>query len=134
MNRKNNWAKLLADKIKEYQTIPFEWGKSDCCLFACDCIKEICNIDPAENHRGTYSSQRGSLSSQKKNGYITDTLDKYFNRIDHKMKQRGDVCTHIIENGTMSMAVYFNGWWCMTEDGCKKAIIEPIYIWAVAHG
>ncbi|MGE4267184.1 MAG: hypothetical protein AB7F25_07095 [Deferribacterales bacterium] len=135
MNRNPDWAKQLPDKIKDYMNKPFQWGTADCCVFICDCVIATTGIDPMEQHRGRYKTAIGAAKAQKNYGSIEESLDRYFDRIMPKMVQRGDVCTHKLEDGTISVAVFWaGGWWCMTDEGCRKVSLEPIYTWKVENG
>jgi hypothetical protein len=53
------FAQFLADRGEQ----PFEWGRSDCCLFACDGIHALTGIDPAAWFRGRYSDMRGAVAA-----------------------------------------------------------------------
>ena len=56
-----NWPELFSAYLRECQTRPFAWGEFDCCLFACDAIKLMTGIDPAENFRGRYNDVHSAL-------------------------------------------------------------------------
>tara|TARA_A100001015_G_scaffold298161_1_gene380546 strand:+ start:156 stop:587 length:432 start_codon:yes stop_codon:yes gene_type:complete len=43
------WEKLLNNKFQEWSAKKFIWGKSDCCIFAGDCIESMTNINPMKN-------------------------------------------------------------------------------------
>jgi hypothetical protein len=126
--------KKLTEVIKRYKDTPFEWGETDCCMFVADCAIATRGIDIAERHRGRYSTEIGAARAQVKYGTIEQTLDSYFPVTTDNLKQRGDICTHILEDGSLSVAVWFSGWYCMSENGCIRSDIKPIKIWAVTHG
>lgn len=54
MTRKPDWLRGLTDVLNKYANSPFEWGKSDCLLFAADCVQAITGEDFAEVVRGRY--------------------------------------------------------------------------------
>jgi len=61
MMRKPHWEKHLAEWHRVAETRPFLWGKSDCCLTACDAVLAITGIDPARDLRGLCSDRRGAI-------------------------------------------------------------------------
>ena len=136
MTRLPNWSMRLNDKIKEYHDKPFEWGSADCCTFGADCVVAITGHDPIETYRGKYKTELGSLKAQKRYGMIEENLDRYFPQIDVRFAQRGDICTHRADDGTLSVGVFWGGdWWVMTKEGCRKDIkINVLSVWGVGHG
>jgi len=47
MERVQGWESKLDKFVESRHNTRFEWGKHDCCLFACDAVKEITGEDPA---------------------------------------------------------------------------------------
>ena len=45
---------------------PFEWGRNDCGLFACDLLQAVSGIDFAAPFRGKYKSARGAARVLKR--------------------------------------------------------------------
>ena len=41
------WEKRLEAFLLKRLKIPFKWFENDCCMFACDGIKEMTEVDPA---------------------------------------------------------------------------------------
>lgn len=121
--------------VSEWQNKPFAYGTADCCLFANACIDAVCGINPAGEWAGKYDTKKGAIKILKKVGGIDTQLDKHFERINPAFTQRGDVCTHISQDGTVAVAVFWGGsWWGMSESGCVRIKTDPLYIWGIAHG
>jgi hypothetical protein len=56
-----HWQELLHNYFLRRENEAFKWGTMDCCLFACDAIREITDVDMAVDFRGKYSTTRGAL-------------------------------------------------------------------------
>ena len=103
--RKHNWPELLNVFIKSRKDVPFEWGKQDCCLFACDLVKEMTGVDYASDFRGTYNNVAGALTILKKEGGVKQlAINSWGVEINPLMAQRGDVVLVQGEHGN-SLAV-----------------------------
>lgn len=61
-----DWEKRLIDLSKNAP--PFEWGVSDCALWAANWVRDITGRDIAEAFRGHYSSPKGSIRALKRYG------------------------------------------------------------------
>lgn len=51
-----DWQVHFERFIEEHRTLPFAWGKHDCCLFAANSVFAITGIDYAKDFRDTYNS------------------------------------------------------------------------------
>jgi hypothetical protein len=61
VRRLPHWEMLLEGWHKVAGTRPFLWGKSDCCLTACDAVLAITGIDPAGELRGRCHDRRSAI-------------------------------------------------------------------------
>lgn len=92
-----NWPKLLAEFIESRRNLPFEWGRQDCCLFACDGILSQSGLDPAAKmFRGKYRDALGAARLVRKHGGVEAIAAKVcaehgWPEIRPAMAQRGDV-------------------------------------------
>jgi hypothetical protein len=50
----------VMDVALSLSEVPWEWGQSDCCTFACDVFAALYGIDPMAGLRGTYGSAAGA--------------------------------------------------------------------------
>lgn len=108
MNRQPNWPTRLALFIEEKEKQPFAWGSNDCCLFTCDWIAILTQIDPAAEFqlRGAYTTALGAERILKEHGGLEVLAEAWFKAhgrdacpISHA--GRGDVVVFRTENGPM---------------------------------
>lgn len=55
-----DWPDRLHQALETAREMPFEWGTSDCALFACDVVLAMTGTDLAAGFRGVYDSRRGA--------------------------------------------------------------------------
>ncbi len=94
--RISNWPKTLNEFIAAKKNVPFAWGSNDCCLFACDNIRALTGIDPAEKFRGQYDSALGAARLLEPLGGVegvaaTQCAADNFMEIPLLLSRRGDV-------------------------------------------
>lgn len=53
---KDHWQELLHNYLLRRQNEAFAWGTMDCCLFACDAVLELTDVDLMIEFRGKYDS------------------------------------------------------------------------------
>jgi len=85
---KHNWPEILAAQIESMDGVPFEWGKTDCCMFAANVVEEMTGIDYAKEFRGKYKTMKGAIRALKRKG-LDEVMDGKFKRTD--FPKRGDV-------------------------------------------
>lgn len=64
--RFEDWPARLENALADMRARPFQWGVTDCCLFAADCVMAITGRDLAEPYRGRYKTKRGAFSALKR--------------------------------------------------------------------
>ena len=89
--RIENWPSALIEFMEVRRATPFQWGVSDCCLFAADAVQAITGEDFAVHWRGKYSDARGALEFIDEAGGVANLIPHEFERIDPAFAQRGDV-------------------------------------------
>lgn len=107
--RKQGWEKLLADYLHEQRDIPFEWGVSDCILFAAHGADLILEKDYSEEIElcGGYDEKGACEILEMHGGDIEGIFDEYFERHDNiLMARRGDVA--VIEYCEIAQAGIIN--------------------------
>lgn len=62
MQRLWDWRERLGRMIESAQQLEFQWGTFDCALHVSNCVRAMTDVDPAADHRGTYSSEAGAAS------------------------------------------------------------------------
>jgi hypothetical protein len=60
-----HWQELLHGYFLRRQNEAFKWGTMDCCLFACDAIRELTDVDLAQDFRGQYDSLLSAVRAMK---------------------------------------------------------------------
>ena len=70
IRRYSDWPRRLEMFIEYRKTIPFRWGKNDCCLFAADAIESMTGVDLAREFRGTYKTELGAMRHLLKEGSV----------------------------------------------------------------
>jgi hypothetical protein len=137
MRRVDGWEIKLHEYITRNREASVQWGEMDCCMFACDCIKEITGIDTAEWFRGKYKSKQKAYSLLKEfgGGDLLATVEILTKQFELKewarpsFAQRGDLVYSEIETclggvrGTLGI-VGFNGSICIP--GKSKLEMIPI--------
>lgn len=117
MKRVNDWATKLAQLLHERRDMPFKWGEHDCCLFAADAYRAMCDIDLASDFRGRYKTELGAYRALKRLGYAdVDAVltAKLGEPKATAIYERGDILLMDID-GRQTAGVYFNGAWGTSE-------------------
>lgn len=128
-----NWPRVLTDEIRRHQNTKFEWGTSDCCMFPADAIKAVTGFDFAEEFRGKYKTELGSLRALKKygKGTIEATIDSKYDR-NSDTPARGDLATVVTESGTSLAVVGAGCVWVMTLEGVDSLPLSEVNVsWRV---
>ncbi len=66
---RSDWRARLGAYLATEARTPFEYGRSDCALFAAGGLNAMTGSDPAANYRGRYTSLRGGLRILRKDGF-----------------------------------------------------------------
>jgi hypothetical protein len=83
----------LADFIKARRDVLFEWGQSDCTLFALAAYDAAHGTDFAGPHIGQYKTERGAKGRlDRAGGFLVALRNMGFERISRNFAQRGDLC------------------------------------------
>lgn len=125
--RLQGWEARFADYINEVSKKEFKWGECDCLIFASDCAKLLCGVDPMskkinsdpETIRGLYSTRDKAYKLiYKYRQSIPKIMDIHFERIRPQFTQRGDIVLTKIGN-LKSFGVVCNGkaFFKMEEEG-----------------
>lgn len=100
LTRKANWQSILQNYLLIHQDTSFQYGSFDCCLFVCDCVHAMTDVDPAAGFRGNYKSRKEACEAiRRRTGRLTvkavvDTITAELEmpEIPVLHAQRGDVC------------------------------------------
>lgn len=94
--RKENWPKILEQKIQEEVSIPFVWGVSDCLQFPGNVAAAMLDYDvKAKAQAGLYiyDTEGGAkeIIDTVFNGDMGEVFDLVFKRIGINFAGRGDI-------------------------------------------
>ena len=68
LTRKLGWEQILERAVQDARDRTFEWGKFDCCMWACDVVLAITGLDVAALFRGQYNSRNSMAKMLKRKG------------------------------------------------------------------
>lgn len=90
--KREGWQEDLFHYLETYKE-SFEFGVSDCFLFAAKAVEIQTGIDIAEPYQSQYQTEKGALRVMKKLGLnsFTEVVDQHFKLIPPLMAQRGDL-------------------------------------------
>ena len=121
MMRQRDWqqrlnAYLIAAQAR-YAETGLDWGRFDCCTFACDWVVEATGVDPMADYRGRYASKDEALAMLRANE--DGTLEAAYRRrfgdaVAPALLQRGDLAFRkaekaagiVITSGARQAAVF----------------------------
>jgi len=66
---RKDWRARLGAYLAAEARRPFEYGKSDCALFAAGAVNTMTGSDPSAAYRGRYTTLRGGLRILRKDGF-----------------------------------------------------------------
>jgi hypothetical protein len=124
----------LADHLTTAGVQPFEYGKTDCCTFACDWVLAIRGVDPMASWRGQYTTLAQAQARMDAQGGMIDC-------VSDEMRAAGLVETHSAQPGDVGLVRYRDatmlairssfGWACKTERGLMIVPLECVKAWRV---
>mgnify|MGYP003647047599 CR=1 FL=1 len=91
--RYEDWPERLDAKLREWEAIPFVWGKTDCVAFIRDVVRALTGKEITNRSDGTYGTEFGALRAIKNYG---DDLEesvtlRFGEPIPVLFAQRGDI-------------------------------------------
>jgi hypothetical protein len=122
-------TKKLATFITENMHKPFDWGRWDCCLFACDCVKAMTGVDPGFAFRERYSTAKGAQKALKKVGHgdIESTFSHYFGPVKPRLNaSQTDLVLLDTTLGDAVGVVTGAGVFCTGENGLVRMPLSAI--------
>lgn len=107
--RIQRWEKILAEYIENEAQIPFEWGVSDCLMFAGNAAYAITGHDPIAEARGQYHDLRTAAELSANLGIKTEEIfDRFYERGEIPYARRGDIVLKNHNNGA-TFGIVYNG-------------------------
>jgi uncharacterized protein DUF6950 len=90
MGMRSDWRVRLGAYLATEARRPFEYGTSDCALFAAGALNAMTGSDPSANYRGRYTTLRGGLRILRKDGF-RDHVEKAAALLSEVAPQRARV-------------------------------------------
>lgn len=98
MRRRQDWAARLLEFLDDAQDRPYAWGVHDCCMFTCDAVLAMTEIDLAAPFRGRYHDRKSAYRALRlfAGGGLRETAEKITGAygccaVPALKAQRGDV-------------------------------------------
>lgn len=128
-----DWPSRLQRLMQARRSVPFAWGANDCFLFAADCADACTGVDPAEDLRGTYATEREALRTLQALGVDLAGLAaaRFGAEIPPAFAQRGDVGL-TEQAGRALLCVCASGRWVAPAEHGLAEAPPPHRAWRVA--
>lgn len=92
LKRHRQWQSRLDELVCMRLHTAFGWGTHDCCLWGADVVQAVADVDPAEQYRGTYSTEEGARALLAAHGgvagFVTEVLGP---SVDPALARPGDL-------------------------------------------
>jgi hypothetical protein len=112
-----DWQVRLGNYFSSVRDREFKWGEFDCCIFACDAVREQTGLDLAAEFRGIYFSYGSAVKMMRRfcGGGVEQVAEKVtaqFNipEVPRLCARRGDVMLLDTERGPALGIVGLDGW------------------------
>ena len=102
--RRVDWQVCLAEFANKRLTMPFEWGRNDCCLFTVDAVLAMTGVDHAEKFRGYSTALAAARIVEKQGGILQLAIDAWGASVSPLRAGVGDVVL-VINEGRELLAV-----------------------------
>lgn len=132
--RYRDWTQRLTAAIQAASARPFSWAEHSCCHFVGDCCLAVCGVDPAEDYRGRFTTERGAYRVLSRgHGSIAAVLDAYFERVSPSCTQRGDVVQFEGDTGETVGVIWAGAIWSAGPGGVGRVVSAvPHTAWRVS--
>ncbi|MCW2365544.1 hypothetical protein M2341_000991 [Sphingobium sp. B7D2B] len=130
LERKATWVENLSIYLANVADQRFEWGKSDCALFAAGAVEAVTGTDLAANFRGQYSSWREAARWLRANDFRSfeeAVSSKLGDPVHPAQAGRGDIVMRRSGNGNiLGVCVGKHCWFLGDETIGYDAEYQPI--------
>ncbi len=117
MKRDDNWVSKLQSVIESAEDKDFCWEHHNCCTFTSDCVMAMTGIDPMNEFRGRFKTQRGAFNLLTKVSGGKTLIDSvnYFaaiyklNKIPPSFAGRGDIVVVLVDSVQIMSIVDLSG-------------------------
>ncbi|WP_020476268.1 DUF6950 family protein [Zavarzinella formosa] len=127
--RIEGWEGRLASYLNTSKDLTFEWGRTDCALWAATWVRSCTGEDFLSDWIGKYKTERGAATLMRKRGFqsVADIADAALPVIPVTLARRGDLVLHPVDgclgigNGVKSHFLTFKGHTLVDTLACSKA-------------
>lgn len=102
--RKQDWQARFAAFGKERASMPFEWGRNDCCLFTVDAVLAMTGIDHGAEFRGYRTALAAERILAERGGVRQLAIDAWGEPVSPLMAGVGDVVL-VVNEGRELLAI-----------------------------
>ncbi|WP_183024386.1 DUF6950 family protein [Variovorax sp. UMC13] len=96
--RRADWQLRLAEFAKKRVSMPFEWGRNDCCLFTVDAVLAMTGVDYAARFRGYSTALAAARVVEQQGGIRQLAVDAWGAPVSPLLAGVGDVVLVINES------------------------------------
>lgn len=91
--RVDGWETRLMEAVQRHDSMPLEYGTSDCIIHIADCIEAVTGEDPMASYRGAYASEEeaGELLVSLGASDVEELLESLYEEVPPALARRGDV-------------------------------------------
>jgi len=121
--------------IEQARKHEFEWGKHDCISFVNNCYLSLYNKVLVPEAVNRYTTEFGAMRAlvEETGGHYDKLIDRYLQKINPKLAQKGDVVMYATNNYKNEYAVGI----CVGKDFCAVTSVglkfinmnDAIYAW-----
>lgn len=130
MNKLSSWHENLMSYIESLRFQTFEYGKSDCWLFASKCVDLQYGTNFSNEFK--YTTPKQAMKLLKQHGGLPKVYSERLFEKDPNYIQRGDIVVYMDAHGETS-GVYLSGLvWALGNQGIvanKLNLIEIVGVW-----
>ena len=118
--RRHDWADRMFSVIDAHQSVSFEWGVNDCCLFATRVIDAMTDGDIAEQILTRYHDEPTGKALIAEYGSLQAVTTHYYGEPSSERPTRGDLV--LVDGGLGdALGICVGGYvLCMGPDGLRK--------------
>lgn len=129
LTRHHDWEVRLHEFLQEREPEPFQWGRNDCALFACDAVLAMTGVDLAADFRNRYDNDLGAarvIISFTEGGSLGDLAAKIagqhgIEEVGKLFARRGDIVLIPTENRRGALGVVsLDGWSVVGPGGPRR--------------
>lgn len=100
--RRHDWAARLFDVVTEHEVMPFQWGRTDCCMFVARALDAMLDTTYAGQLQNLYHDEESALDFISQHGGLPGAVSVFLGHPTDARAARGDV---VLIDGGEGLAV-----------------------------